>query len=102
MSSATPLPPEPVLIQIQNGTQTQGLAAGAKAYLEGKGYIVNSVADASQPYQRTVIVDYKGKQKVVEQLAAELGVPLTSVASIPDANNPLDVLVILGDDYQPK
>ncbi len=70
---ATPLPPEPLRVQIQNGTQTQGLAASTKTFLEGKGFVVDSVADAPQAYQRSVIVDYKGKQAAVQQLANELG-----------------------------
>jgi len=28
--------------------------------------------------------------------------PLTSVAAVPDPGNPLDALVILGDDFQPR
>ncbi len=99
---ATPLPPEPLRIQIQNGTQTQGLAGSTKIFLEGKGFVVDSVADAPQAYQRSVIVDYKGKQAAVQRLATELGLPLTSIASVADPNNALDALVILGDDYQPK
>jgi hypothetical protein len=94
--------PETGRVQIQNGTQTQGLAAGAKAYLEGKGIAVDSIADAPQAYERTVIIDYKGRQRFIQRLAAELGLPLTSVATILDANNPLDALVILGADYQPR
>jgi hypothetical protein len=109
-----PVPPAPVAaavateipetgrVQIQNGTQTQGLAAGAKALLEGRGIAVDAVADAPQVYERTVIIDYKGRQKFIQRLATELGVPLTSVATILDANSPLDALVILGNDYQPR
>jgi LCP family protein required for cell wall assembly len=100
--SAPSAPAEPGRIQIQNGTQQLGLAASAKAYLESKGFVVEGVADAPQAYQRTVIVDYKGKQQLMRQLANDLDVPLTSIATVPDPNNPLDALVILGDDYVPK
>ena len=101
-ANATAQAPQPLRIQIQNGTQQQGLAAGAKTYLESKGFTVDSVADATQAYARTVIVDYKGKQAAVQRLAAELGVPVTSIASVADPNNGLDALVILGDDYQAR
>lgn len=100
--AAPTTPVESGRIQIQNGTQQLGLAAGVKTYLEGKGFIVESVADAPQAYQRTVIVDYKGRQQLMQQLANDLGVPLTSIATVLDPNNSLDALVILGDDYQPK
>ena len=99
---ATPLPLQLLRIQIQNGTQRQGLAAGAKTYLEGKGFVVDGVADALQATPRTVIVDYTGKQAAVQRLAVELGIPLTSIASAADPNNGLDALVVLGDDYQAK
>lgn len=93
---------QPGRISIQNGTQTRGLAARTKAYLEERGFIVDSIGDAPQLYLRTVIVDYKGRADVVQRLAAELGLPLTSVASVNDPNNPLDALVILGGDFQPR
>lgn len=89
-------------VQIQNGTQAQGLAAGAQAYLEGKGIAVAGVADAPQVYERTVIIDYTGRQDFVRRLADELGVPMTSVATILDPNSQVDALVILGGDYQPR
>jgi LCP family protein required for cell wall assembly len=101
-SAESSAPAGPVRISIQNGTLLRGLAAGTKAYLEGRGFIVDSIADAPQRYQRTVIVDYKGQQDQVKRLAAELGLPLTSVATVSDPNNPLDALVILGDDFQPR
>ncbi|MFN4293158.1 MAG: LCP family protein [Thermoflexales bacterium] len=92
----------PIRIAIQNGTLRAGLAAGTKAYLEGRGFIVESIADAPARYSRTVIVDYRGKPDMARRLAAELGLPLTSVATISDPNSPLDALVILGDDFQPR
>lgn len=97
-----PAPASPMRISIQNGTLLRGLAAGTKAYLEGRGFIVESIADAPQRYQRTVIVDYRGQPDLAQRLAAELGLPLTSVATVSDPNSPLDALVILGDDFQPK
>ena len=95
-------PTGPARISIQNGTLRQGLAAGTKAYLEARGFIVDGIADAPQRYQRTVIVNYKGTPEQIKRLAAELGLPLTSVAAVPDPGNPLDALVILGDDFQPR
>ncbi|BCX04785.1 MAG: LytR family transcriptional regulator [Candidatus Roseilinea sp.] len=97
-----PAPAGPMRISIQNGTLLRGLAAGTKAYLEGRGFIVESIADAPQRYPRTVIVDYRGQPDLAQRLATELGLPLTSVATVSDPDSPLDALVILGDDFQPK
>jgi hypothetical protein len=96
------LPPATGRIAIQNGTQRQGLAASTKTILEGKGHTVDNIADAPQTYQRTVIVEYHGNQRLAQEIAQQLGVPLTSIASVADPNNPLDALVILGDDFQPQ
>jgi LCP family protein required for cell wall assembly len=101
-NAASAEPTGPVRISIQNGTLRQGLAAGTKAYLEARGFIVDGIADAPQRYQRTVIVNYKAAPEQIKRLAAELGLPLTSIAAIPDPGNPLDALVILGDDFQPR
>jgi LCP family protein required for cell wall assembly len=99
---STAIAPEPGHVAIQNGTQRVGLAAGAKAYLEGKGISVDSVSDAPQIAPKTVIVDLRGRKQFIQHLANELGVPLSNVATSLDASSSLDALVILGDDYQPK
>jgi LCP family protein required for cell wall assembly len=99
---STALPPATGRIAIQNGTQRQGLAASTKTILEGKGHTVDNIADAPQTYQRTVVVEYHGNQRLAQEIAQQLGVPLTSIASVADPNNPLDALVILGDDFQPQ
>ncbi len=89
-------------VAIQNGTLRAGLAARTKAYLESRGVIVANIANAPVRYARTVIVDYRGKPDMAQRLATELGLTLTSVATISDPNSPLDALVILGDDFQPR
>jgi LCP family protein required for cell wall assembly len=100
--ASTSLPPATGRIAIQNGTQRQGLAASVQALLQGKGHIIDNIADAPQRYERSVIVEYHGNQRLAQEIAQQLGVPLTSIASVAEPNNPLDALVILGDDYQPK
>lgn len=102
IASSTALPPAIGRIAIQNGTQRQGLAASTKAFLERKGHTVDSITDASQSYARTVIVEYHGNQRLAQEIAQQLGVPLTSIAGVAEPNNPLDALIILGDDYQPQ
>jgi hypothetical protein len=92
----------PLRVAIQNGTLRTGLAAGTKAYLEARGVLVLSIGDAPQRYARSAIVDYKGQPDRTRWLAAELSLPLTSIAVVPDPTNTLDVLIILGDDFQPR
>lgn len=91
---------EPGRIAVRNGTQTRGLAAAAKAWLESQGFTVAEVGNAVGDYPRTVIIDYKGRPAYTARLAASLGLPVSIVVTQPDAAQPLDALVILGDDFQ--
>lgn len=94
--------PEAGKLVIQNGTQTKGLAATAQAFLLTKGFTVARVENATGDYKKTVIIDYHGRKNYIQQLAAALGVPLSAVVSKLEPSNPMDALVILGDDYPPK
>jgi polyisoprenyl-teichoic acid--peptidoglycan teichoic acid transferase len=89
-------------IALQNGTQQVGLAGGAKVYLEGKGYLIDSVSDAPQVTAKTIVVSYHRRAGFVQRLVAELGVPAEAVVEAYDPNNPLDAVVLLGDDYVGK
>ncbi len=91
---------EPGRIAVHNGTQTRGLAAAAKSWLESQGFTVVEVGNATGDYPRTVIIDYKGRPAYAARLAASLGLPVSIVVTQPDAAQALDALVILGDDFQ--
>jgi len=103
-AAATPeaIEPNTGRVSLQNGTKTVGLASGAKGYLEGKGYIIDSVSDATQVTAQTIVVDYHRRRAYVERLVATLGVPPAAIVDAYDPNSPVDVMVILGDDYQVK
>ena len=101
-STAEPVEPNTGRIAIQNGTQTVGLAGNAKVYLEGKGYVIDSVSDAPQVTARTIVVSYRRRAGYVQRLVTELGVPAEAIVEAYDPNNPLDALVVLGDDYGAK
>jgi LCP family protein required for cell wall assembly len=94
--------PEQGRISVQNGTNTEGLAATAQASLKAKGFDVVEIGNATGDHPTTVIIDYHGRQQYVQQLANALGVPVSAISTTLDENNSLDALVILGDDYQAK
>jgi LCP family protein required for cell wall assembly len=100
--ASTALPPATGRIAIQNGTPRVGLAASTQAFLAAQGHTIDSIADAPQRYERTAIVIYGGKQKLGQDLAQQLGVPLTSIVLAAEPSGALDALIILGDDYQPQ
>ncbi len=101
-ATVEPVEPNTGRIALQNGTQQVGLAGGAKVYLEGKGYLIDSVSDAPQVTAKTIVVSYHRRAGFVQRLASELGVPAEAVVEAYDPNNPLDALVVLGDDYGGK
>ena len=94
--------PEQGRISVQNGTNTAGLAGTVQASLKAKGFDVVEIGNATGDHPHTVIIDYHGRQQYVQQLATALGVPATAISTTLDANNSLDAMVILGDDYQAK
>jgi LCP family protein required for cell wall assembly len=102
VATVEPTEPNTGRIAIQNGTQTVGLAGGAKVYLEGKGYVIDSVGDAPQVTAKTIVVSYHRRAAFVQRLVSELGVPAEAVVDSYDPNNPLDAMVVLGDDYAAK
>jgi LCP family protein required for cell wall assembly len=93
---------EPGRISVQNGTNTEGLAAKAQASLKAKGFDVVEIGNATGDHPHTIIVDYHGRQQYVQQLANALGVPTSAISTSLEMNNSLDAQVILGDDYQAK
>ncbi|MCS7061564.1 MAG: LCP family protein [Anaerolineae bacterium] len=87
-------------IGVFNGTPMRGLAASAKAHLESRGFTGAQIGNADGDYPRTIIIDYKGRPALSAQLAAELGLPVTAIVTQPDTTQALDLLVILGQDFQ--
>lgn len=93
--------PEPGRVVIQNGTQTSGLGQSAQRTLGTKGYTIVRVENAAQRQPKTTIIDYHGRALFIKQLADSLGTPAAIVTSAIDPKNPVDALIILGDDYKP-
>lgn len=94
--------PEPGKIILQNGTLTKGLAINTGSVLAGKGFVISRVENAVGNFPKTVIVDYHGRSSYSKSIALALGVPVSAIQTKLDAANPVDALVILGDDFQPK
>jgi polyisoprenyl-teichoic acid--peptidoglycan teichoic acid transferase len=103
-ATTTPAPtatPDIPRIAIQNGTLTRGLAGTTQSYLQKKGFNVTQVSDAKGEYPASVIIDYRGRNHLAQQLATALGLPASAISQTLTTNSKVDVLVILGDDYQP-
>ena len=89
-------------IQVRNGTYRPQLALIAADQLRWHGLNVVDTAPADRPdYAQTQVIVYNDKPKAVEVLVRELKVRAQNVIYQPDPNQPADILVILGNDYDP-
>ncbi len=86
-------------LALQNGTKTPGLAAAAKSALEAKGYAIAAIGDSPQDAPRTLVIDKTGKRAFAERVAKDLGLAGVVVITAIDPSSPVDVVVVLGDDY---
>ncbi len=100
--------PEPVMVQVQNGTTTDQLAAHVADYIASKGYPVDDLNATNvfdgQTHFESEILDIDGKHaKNAYLLASWLKIPVSQVRTATSAErtkisgNP-DVVVILGSD----
>lgn len=91
---------EAAKVEVQNGTLTGGLAGSASDYLKAKGVKVTTVGNADrQDYATTILIDYTGKVYTTQWLAATFQVSSSSILAGNDPNSPVDVRVIIGDDF---
>ena len=94
----------PAVIQVQNGTFTPRLAGQVTTDLEVAGYLVARAADAPEKgIPSTIILNYTGKDDTVQELATRFSVPPENIEEADPATAPpnVDIVVRLGDDYQP-
>jgi len=85
-------------IEISNGTYVEGLASKTQVYLQSQG--ANVVGTRNSEYATyTHIIDYTGKPYTDRYLVDLMKITPYSVSLVYDPNSPVDVLVILGDDW---
>jgi hypothetical protein len=89
-------------VQVRNGTYRHQLAQIAADQLRWYGFNIVDTALADNPnYQQTEIVVFNDKPKALEQLVRVLSVRPENVIHQPDPDQPADIQVILGQDYDP-
>jgi polyisoprenyl-teichoic acid--peptidoglycan teichoic acid transferase len=92
-------------IQVQNGAGEAGLATRYTNLLKQQGFFLGEASDAADIYQHTVVIDYTGLPQTRQRLADLMGIEAHYVYAEPTATSPpapvgVDILVILGADYQ--
>ena len=91
---------EVATIDIQNGSARDGIASMTSEYLKEQGFSVISVGNADQfNYQNTIIYDYSGSYYTTRWLAEHFKVQPTHIIDISDPNSPVDVRIIIGQDF---
>jgi hypothetical protein len=93
---------ESARIQVRNGTYRWQLAKIAADQLRWYGLNIVDTGLADNPnYQQTKIIVYNEKPQALSLLVQLLRVEPENVIQQPDASQPADIQVILGNDYDP-
>jgi LCP family protein required for cell wall assembly len=99
---------EKVRVQVLNGSQRKDAQDLAAAALRWGGFQVSSTGVAENRDQaRSQILFYAGNRAAADEVAAVLGLPVTSIQDLtstearPTATPTADIQVILGRDYDP-
>jgi hypothetical protein len=93
---------EAARIQVRNGTERPQLGQIAADQLRWRGLTVVDVGVADRTdYTKTQILVFNEKPGAVDLLTRELRLRPDSVLRQPDPNEPADMRLILGNDYDP-
>jgi LCP family protein required for cell wall assembly len=88
---------EKARIELLNGTPMKGLAARARTYLQGLGFTIVTIGDASRSdYRDTVIVIYNEKKATVEELVRLFAIKPANVRQGASSRSDVDLRVIIG------
>lgn len=98
-------PQAPVVVQVQNGTLIRGLAGQVTVNLEEVGgFNTTQATDAPEKgIPHTLILNYTGQNETAQKLAEFLQVDPQYIQDVASESAPpnVDIVVRLGDDYQP-
>jgi LCP family protein required for cell wall assembly len=94
---------ETVSIEIQNGTSFEGWGELAASRLNYAGFETDILPADRQDYGYTTLIELNPVSDPAQTnlILSVLGLPPANLASIPDANSPVDYRLVLGSDFQP-
>jgi LCP family protein required for cell wall assembly len=93
---------EAATIRVENGTQTPGLAARTRDFLNERGFVVAGVGDAFDgltDHAATVIIDHGSKPFTAAKLAEALGLSPAAIRTAATNGDGVDVRIVLGSDF---
>ena len=85
-----------ISIKILNGSGKNGLAAQAKQDLEKKGFKIESIGNAKNSYNSTIIYYNKNKKEEAQIVSDNLTQFQTSLQENPELTGQYDILIVLG------
>lgn len=100
-------PVDKIRVRVLNGSQRQQAEQLAGASLRWAGFSVSDTGQADrQDYARTSILVYTDNLVAAQDIAQELDIPQSVIQNVmgtpqPDSSRPVDLVVILGRDYNP-
>lgn len=87
-----------IVVEVLNGTGTQGLATQAAKVLRSRGVDVMALGQAPRPRSRTAVYDRTGDFDRAARVRSALGCPTATTMTRIDALRGVDASVELGDD----
>lgn len=96
---------EQARVQVLNGAGVPGLAGRVTARLAAQGFSLAAPDDAPRVYERSQLIDYRGRPRTLRRLVETLGLDPGDVYTVPPAGSPpggeADLVLILGENYRP-
>lgn len=86
-------------LAVYNGSSVSGLAGSTQAYLQGLSFNVPEAGN-SDWVSSTSIYDYTGNPYTMQYLVTLMNIQQTRIFSAYDPTSPIDVVIVLGDDWQ--
>ncbi len=91
---------EQAKISVRNGTMGSGLASQAGQYLASIGLNVVETGDAEKPYSATTLIDYTGNPYTSRYLQQLLGISPRMLVNQFTPGSPIDLAVVVGNDWR--
>jgi LCP family protein required for cell wall assembly len=89
-------------VSVMNGSRASDLASRTAQYLQSLGITVASQGNADQVTTLTSLIDHTGNPYTLKFLAGLMNVSSSKIYSQYDPNSPVDIEVILGNDWAAK
>lgn len=97
--------PRALQVQVLNGAAIEGVAGRVTEMLRSEGFAMADANNAPQIYEQTTVIDYTNQPDARREIGEILGIDRSNVQMAANMNAPpqtdgVDIVVIIGMDYQ--